>query len=139
MMPVLLAAFLLGLVAGLRTFTAPALLWLVRHGGVWSIVLAIAVLLEYAADLHPKAPPRTRAAGSIARMLSGAFCGWQLAIAGNAPVIDGAVLGALGAIAGAYAGLTLRTRAAAAIGNVPAGIIEDVVAIAAGLLIVTHA
>jgi uncharacterized membrane protein len=134
MLMLILAAFLLGVVAGLRTFTAPAVFWIVRHGGVWAIVLAVLAVVEYAGDLLPKAPARTGAVGLTARILSGAFCGWQ--ISGSA---IGAVAGAAGAVAGAYGGLALRVKAIAVIGAIPSGILEDLVAIGAAALIVTRA
>ncbi len=139
MLPALLAAVLLGIVAGLRTFTPPAVLWLVRHGGPWAIVLWVAAALEYAGDLHPSAPARTQAAGLIPRVLSGAFCGWQLVAASGGSGAAGAIAGGAAAVAGAYGGLALRARASAAIGNVPSGLLEDAVAIGAAFAIVAHA
>ena len=134
----LLLAFLLGIVSGLRTFTAPAVLWIVRHRGPWAYVLAAAALVEYLLDIHPKAPPRTSAFGILARLFSGAFVGWWTAVASGAGPPSGALAGATGAIVGAYGGLALRTRAMEAIGNVASGLLEDVVAIAAAVAIVTH-
>ncbi len=71
------AALMLGLAAGLRTFTAPAMLYLWR-GGVVGIVLAVVALGEYIADTLPQIPPRTALPSIILRPLSGAFCGWML-------------------------------------------------------------
>ncbi len=136
-MPVLLAAFLLGVVAGLRAFTAPAALWLLRHGGPVAYGLGAAALLEYAADLSPKAPPRTAPTGLIARLLSGGFCGLSLASAAGVSTVFGALLGACGAFIGAHAGLAARRRATAMIGATPAALLEDAVAIAAALAIVS--
>jgi uncharacterized membrane protein len=66
-MPVLIAAFLLGCVAGLRTFTAPAVLLLVRNRTPLAYVLGLLAAVEYVADLNPKAPPRTNVMGLGAR------------------------------------------------------------------------
>jgi len=94
-------------------------------------------LLEYAGDLHPKAPPRTATGALTARILSGASCGWIVAdSSGDAPAL-GAVLGAAGALTGAYGGLSVRTRAAATLGPIPAGLLEDVVAVAIAVAAVT--
>lgn len=134
MLMLILAAFLLGVVVGLRTFTAPAVLWIVRHGGVWAVVLTVLAIVEYAGDLRPKTPARTGAVGLSARILSGGFCGWQ--ISGSA---IGAVAGVAGAVVGAYGGLALRVKAIAAIGAIPSGILEDLVAIGAAVLIAMHA
>ncbi|HYL26477.1 MAG TPA: hypothetical protein VEW74_01515 [Candidatus Nitrosotalea sp.] len=131
----MLAAFLLGLVAGLRTFTAPAVLWILRHGGLWGYALGVAALLEYAGDLHPKAASRTAAGPLIARLASGAFCGWAVT-AGTGVVPLGILLGACGALAGAYGGLPIRLRAISLVGAVPAGILEDCLAIALAAVVV---
>ncbi len=138
-MVLLVAALLLGIVAGLRTFTAPAVLWILRHGGAAAYGLGVLALLEYAGDLYPKTPARTSAAGLVARALSGAFCGWEVTAAGGGPVIWGALLGVAGAVMGAYAGLAARRKAIVAIGRVPAALLEDLVAIAGAVFIVTHA
>lgn len=133
----IVAAALLGLCAGLRTFTAPAVLWLLRHPGPIAWSLSVLAVLEYAADLHPNAPPRTGPTGLIARICSGAFCGGALlALAGHS-IVGGIIAGALGAIAGAYGGLWLRVRTIRVIGRIPAAILEDVVAIAASAAVVT--
>lgn len=130
------AALLLGVVAGLRTVTAPAVLWLIRHRGPAAYVLGVLALGELAGDLHPGAPARTRATGLIARIVSGAFCGWAVTTAAGASIAAGVVLGIAGALCGAYGGLAVRTRAIATIGAVPAALIEDAVAIIAAIVVV---
>jgi uncharacterized membrane protein len=93
-------------------------------------------LAEYAGDLYPKAPARTAPGPLLARIASGAFCGWFVSGSGaRTRAVAGACLGALGAVAGAYAGLSLRRRAMARIGAVPAAIAEDVVTLASAALI----
>ncbi len=131
-----MVALLLGAVAGLRTMTAPAALLLVRHPSRTAGVLAVMALAEYAGDLYPEAPARTALGPLLARIASGAFCGWFVnRSATPARAHAGVALGALGAVAGAYAGLALRRRAIARIGPVPAAIAEDVVALASAILI----
>ncbi len=131
------AALLIGIVAGLRTFTAPAVLWLMRHRSPVAYLIAALALVEFAGDLHPKAPPRTGVAGLVARILSGAFCGWAVTAAGGSSAVVGALLGVAGALAGAYGGLMVRTRAIATIGRVPAALLEDAIAILGALVVVT--
>jgi uncharacterized membrane protein len=92
--------------------------------------------LEYAVDLHPKAPPRTGATGLFARACSGGFCGGALLASAGHSIIAGVVVGALCAIAGAYAGFAVRLRAMHAVGRVPAALLEDGVAIAASAAVV---
>jgi uncharacterized membrane protein len=137
MLPLLLAIFVLGFVAGLRTFTAPAVLWLMRHFGIWAIVLAALAVAEYVGDLYPKTPARTSAFGLIARIVSGAFVGWAMATSTGGSGMLGAIVGVVGALAGAYGGLAIRLKAIAAIGEISAALLEDVVAIVLAVLAVT--
>lgn len=143
MMPVLLAAFLIGLVVGLRTLTAPAvLLWLRDRGGFWAILISVGAIVEYFGDVRPNAPARTGLTGLVPRILAGAFCGWQLAAMHAMPgssTICAAVLGAIGAVGGAYGGLVLRKKAIDAIGLVPSGLLEDAVAIALAYVVIANA
>jgi uncharacterized membrane protein len=133
----LLIAFLLGCVAGLRTFTAPAVLWLTRHTSLLVYLLAVAALAEYLADLLPRVPARTSLGPLVARIVSGAFCGWGLTwSSGGATIAAAATAGALGAVLGAYGGLALRERLIAWIGRVPAALAEDAVAILGAIAIV---
>jgi uncharacterized membrane protein len=134
----MMAALLLGVIAGLRTFTAPAVLRIFRRGGTPAYGLCAFAILEYGVDLYPYAPPRTSGGGLIARLLSGACCGWALAADDTASSGLGAVLGAGGAAIGAYLGLAARTRAISLVGRVPAALMEDAVAILGAILIVVY-
>lgn len=104
-----------------------------RRRGALASALGIAALLEYAGDLHPKAPARTVPGALAARMLSGATCGGIIARSRDDAPVLGAVLGAAGALTGAYGGLAIRLRAAALLGKLPAAILEDVAAVAIAL------
>jgi uncharacterized membrane protein len=129
----LLAAFILGIVSGLRVFTAPAVLLLTRRGGIIGIILGILALVEYALDIMPKTPPRTGLTGLNARIISGAFVGfWVTFTQGGSTAhnVVGGVIGIVGALIGAFGGLNLRMRAIPAIGGVASGIVEDLIAIA---------
>lgn len=137
-LPALLLLFLLGIVSGARTFTGPAVLWMMRHPGPQAYVLSGAALFEYLFDLHPQAPPRTSMPSIVARLGSGAFVGWWGAVASGVPGLYGAIAGAAGALAGAYVTLALRIRAIAAIGSVAAGLLEDAVMLAAAVAIVAR-
>ena len=134
----MLVAILLGFLAGLRTFTAPAVLWLMRRDTPLAYALGVLALLEYVGDLYPKAPARTSPAGVIARGCSGAFCGWTVASLSSTPVADAMLAGAVAAIIGAYVGLAIRLRAVTLIGRVPAGLLEDVITAAASVAVVAY-
>ena len=75
----------------------------------------------------------------VARVLSGAFCGWEVTAAGGGAAVWGALLGVCGAVIGAHAGLAARRKAILAIGPVPAALLEDLVAVAGAVFIVMHA
>jgi hypothetical protein len=137
-MPTLIAVFLLGLVGGMRSFTTLAVYWFMRRGGVVAYPIGVAACVEYGLDIHPRAQARTGVVGLTARFAVSAFLGWTIAAgAGTAPWL-GALISGVAAIIGAHVSLLLRTRAIAAIGNVPSGLIEDVIAIVLSVLIISR-
>jgi uncharacterized membrane protein len=131
-----LAVIALGFLAGLRTFTPPAVLWLMRRGTPVAYLLGVLALAELALDLYPKAPPRTGPGGLVARACSGAVCGWAVAAASGSHAVAGALIGAFAALVGAYAGLAARCRAIELVGRIPAALLEDAVAIAGSIAVV---
>jgi uncharacterized membrane protein len=151
----LLLAFLLGLIAGLRSMTGPALLawaahhnWLNLHNSSLSFMtttaaMAIFVALavgELIADQLPFTPSRTAPPGLIARILMGALCGAGIAVAGSQSISLGAVIGIAGALVGTYGGYQARTGLVRIL-KVPDLVIaalEDVVAIGGALFVVTR-
>jgi uncharacterized membrane protein len=151
----LVLAFLIGVVAGLRSLTAPAVVawaahrnWLSLHSSLLSFMgstAAVAVFtllaaLELVADKLPSTPRRTELPGLTGRILLGGLSGASVASAASQYIVLGCVLGAAGGVAGAFAGYKARTRLVRAL-KVPDFVIatlEDVVAIAAGLFIVSR-
>ena len=152
---VLLLAFLMGVVCGLRSLTAPAIVAFAAHEG-WInlgrtplqflsstaavVVFTLLAVGELVADQLPFAPSRTKPPGLIARILLGALSGAAIALAGAQSIAIGAALGAAGGVAGAFGGYQVRTRLVKAL-KVPDFVIatlEDAVAIGAGLLIVSR-
>jgi len=128
MVSVLIGALLLGVVAGLRSLTAPAALYLAR-GGIAGYVLTVAALGELVGDMLPKTPPRTFPPGLIARIASGAFVGWMLCAWHGAAPVAGALVGVIGALIGTYGGKAVRLWLIERAGGVASALIEDVVAI----------
>jgi uncharacterized membrane protein len=151
----LLLALGIGVVAGLRTFTAPALVawaayigWINLHGSalafmgsVWAVaIFTILAMVEFVVDQLPTTPPRTAPAGLSARIVTGALCGASLAIAGAASPSIGAVAGAIGGIAGAFGGKAARIGLVRAL-RVPdfaIAIPEDLLAIGLGLFLASR-
>jgi len=134
----LLAALAMGVIAGLRTFTAPAAFFLTR-GGIAGYILAVCAVGEYIADALPKIPPRTGFPSIAFRSLSGAITGWFIgSLGGVSAAIGGAIAGIIGALVGTFGGYHLRMAAIAKFGAVPAAILEDVIAIALAAMVMSQ-
>jgi uncharacterized membrane protein len=151
----MLLSFLIGLVAGLRSMTAPAVVAWAAYSGwlnlqntplafmgsiVTVILFTLAAIGELVADQLPNTPARTKPPGLIARFVLGGLSGASVAAAGGESVVVGACLGAAGGIAGAFAGYQARTRLVKALGvrDLAIALAEDAVAIGAGLAIVSR-
>ena len=152
---VLLLAFLIGVVAGLRSLTAPALVswaarrsWLNLHNTPLSfmgstaavVIFTVLAVIELVTDQLPSTPSRTKPPGLIARIILGGLSGAGMALSGAQSIAFGAVLGVAGGIAGAFGGYEVRTRLVKAL-KVPdlvIALLEDAVAIAGGLFIVSR-
>jgi len=145
-------AVLIGIVAGLRAFTAPAAVSLAaRYGHIavagtplaflgyrWTpwIFLAFA-LLELVGDQLPATPSRKVPMQFGARVVMGALAGAAIAATGGLYV--GLAAGAVGAVIGTLGGAAFRGRLAAVFKNDrPAALIEDVIAIGGAWLIVCY-
>src|SRR5260370_3652220 len=113
----------IGIVAGLRSLTAPAVVawgahlsWLNLHGSPLAFMgsttaVAIFSLLaigELIADKLPMIPKRTAPAPLIARVVTGGLCGACLCAATGQSLIAGALLGGIGGIVGAFLGYSIR-------------------------------
>ena len=153
-MSIYVLAFLIGVLAGLRSMTAPAAVsWAARLGRVhpentWLAFLAFAytpyilsvlAVAELIADKLPKTPSRKAPVGFIARVLTGGICGAALG-AGSGALIGGHVAGVLGAVVGTLGGYEFRARLVKAIGgrDLPIALLEDGIAIGGSILIVTR-
>jgi uncharacterized membrane protein len=153
-MPLLLA-FAIGLVAGLRSLTAPAVVsWAAQLGWLDLTQSSLAILAapataylfsvlaigELVFDKLPFTPSRLTAVPLIARLLMGGLCGAALAVAAGESLVAGAVCGALGGIAGAFAGYHVRRALGRGLGapDVAVAIVEDVIAIGGALLVVSR-
>lgn len=145
-------AFLIGIVAGLRAMTAPALAsWAARLGwlkvqgtpfawmgaAVTPWIFTLAAIGELVNDKLPKTGSRKAPPAFIARIVMGALSGATVG-AGGGSWIGGLIAGALGAVVGTFGGYELRSRLARAFGrDLPAALIEDVVAIVVGFFAVS--
>jgi uncharacterized membrane protein len=147
---VLLLALLIGVVAGLRAFTAPAVVaWGATLGWIdldakWSdwvahpvtvAVLTVLALGELVTDQLPRTPSRKVPPQFLARLLTGGFAG---AVIGSAffHTFSATGAGIIGAVLGTLAGAELRGRLSASRGtDRPGAFGEDIVAVGGGLLV----
>jgi uncharacterized membrane protein len=150
---VLLFAFLIGAVCGLRSMTAPAVVawgahlgWLHLEGSwlgffankISLVVFSLLALGELVADKLTFIPGRTQPGPLIVRIIFGAICAAALAVSGAASPLAGGLLGAVGAIAGAYAGYTYRTGLAGKAPDVVLALLEDLLAVGGGFFLVSR-
>lgn len=147
-------AFLIGVVAGLRSMTAPAVVsWAARLGWLHleqtplaflgytptPYILSVLALGELIADKLPKTPSRKAPVGFAGRILTGAVSGAALT-APHSGWAGGLLAGIAGAIVGTLGGFEFRSRLVAATGgkDLPIALLEDLIAIGGAFFIVTR-
>jgi uncharacterized membrane protein len=147
-----LSALGIGIVAGLRSLTAPAAVsWAaylhrldLRDSRLAFLGSALAAYIIFAlgvgelvADKLPFAPNRTSLPSMIVRTLSGAICGASLCLSTHL-VLVGTVLGGLGALNGAFGGFHVGRLLVKymKVTDTVIAFAEDVLAIGAGLFFV---
>jgi uncharacterized membrane protein len=145
-----LAALLIGVVAGLRAMTAPAAVSIAARFGTLSLqetplaflgfwatpyVLAALAVVELITDQLPSTPSRKVPMQFGARIVTGGLSGAAIGAAAGT-LFGGLVAGVVGAIIGTLGGAVARQRLAAMFGkDLPAALIEDIVAIGGAALI----
>jgi uncharacterized membrane protein len=150
---VFLLAFGIGIVAGLRSLTAPAVVawaahlgWLNLHGSplvfmestVAVAVLSVLAIGELIADKLPMMSKRTAPAPLMARIITGALCGACLCAAAGKSLLAGAVLGGISGVIGAFLGYGIRSRLDLHIKDLVVAICEDAVAVGLALFLVSR-
>lgn len=147
-------AFLIGVIAGLRSITAPAAVsWAARLGwlhlentglaflgyAATPYIVSVLAVGELINDKLPKTPSRKAPVPFIGRIVMGALCGAALA-ATDEGLIAGLALGVLGAMAGTLGGHEFRARLVKAIGgkDLPIALLEDAIAAGGAVLIVSR-
>ncbi|WP_158942049.1 DUF4126 family protein [Granulicella sp. S190] len=151
MMTWLIAIPLLGLVTGLRTMTAMAVLsWFAYTGhlsvddswAAWSgklvtaIVFTILALGEYIGDKLPNTPSRTAPFPLIARLIFAGLVGAIVAAGLDGSGVEAVILCVLGALVGAFAGFLIRREIVVWLGGKdwPVALAEDLSAIICAVL-----
>jgi uncharacterized membrane protein len=143
----------IGVLAGLRSLTPPAVLSQAARGRcVRSRKNPLKVMAstkvartltsmaagELVADKLAATPSRLSPGPLAARLLSGAICGAALCASAKKPVREGAIAGALGALAGSIAGYHLRHTMSKNMPGFAAALIEDAVTIAGSVAVVAQ-
>jgi len=143
----LLLGLLIGVIAGLRSLTAPAVVAWAAHLGwinlqhhwvewvghpTWVVIFTILAVVELVTDKLPKTPSRTAPPGFGARLVMGGFSGYVVGIPWGHPwTALGA--GVIGAVLGTLGGHRARGQLAARAGrDLPIALLEDAVAIFGG-------
>jgi uncharacterized membrane protein len=149
-------AFLLGFVAGLRSMTPlAAVAWGARLGWLHldgtplaffgsaaaAYLLTALMLAELVADKLPRTPSRTRPGPFIGRIVTGGLAGAALLGGTGGSLALGALLGALGAVAGTLGGYRARTGLVRLLGvpDYVVALAEDAVAVGGACLILSLA
>ncbi len=150
-----LLALAIGVIAGLRSLTAPAVVswaahlnWLNLHdshlaflGSTAAVVILTALALgELVMDKLPSTPNRTNPGPLVARVVTGALCGAALCAAANQSTAAGTLIGGLGAIAGTFGGYEARHQLVKNlhVPDIVIAIVEDLVAVGGGFFIATR-
>jgi uncharacterized membrane protein len=149
-MTVYVLAFVIGVVAGLRTMTALAAIswaayfgwvnlggsWLEFLSSVWTApIVTLLALGELVTDQLPSTPSRTVPAQFGGRVLVGAVAGAAFGVPGHVWLMS-AIAGIVGAVAGTLVGKEFRSWLAGAFkADRPAALIEDAIAICAACLV----
>jgi len=151
-MQIYVLAFLIGVVAGLRSLTPlAAVSWAARLGwlhveNTWLAFLGYAAtpyiftalaIGEIINDKLPKTPSRKAPVPFAARIVTGALSGAALGAASHA-ISGGLIAGIVGAVAGTLGGYEFRARLVRAIGgkDLPIALLEDAIAIGGAIWLV---
>ncbi|HEY9646911.1 MAG TPA: hypothetical protein V6C88_11100 [Chroococcidiopsis sp.] len=144
-------ALVIGIIAGLRTLTAPAAMSWAAYLGYLNLgggglafmgyrfvpwIFSVLALGEFVADQLPSTPSRKVPVQFGARLVSGALSGAMVGVDGGT-LWGGLVAGIVGAVIGTTGGAVVRSRLATAFGrDLPAALIEDAIAIIGAISVV---
>ena len=145
----------IGIVAGLRSLIAPAVVAWAAHFGLLNLhgtplafmdskaavaIFSLLAIGELIADKLPRTPKRTAPAPLLARILTGGLSGACLFAAAGKSLIAGAPLGATGGVIGAFVGYEIRRRLVnnLHIKDFVVAVCEDVVAVILALFLVSR-
>ena len=143
----------IGIVAGLRSLTAPALVawgahlsWLNLHdsplafmGSTTAVaIFSLLAIGELVADKLPMIPKRTAPAPLMARIITGGLCGACLCTAVGKSLLAGTLLGGMGGIVGAFLGYGIRRRLDLHVKDIVVAVCEDLIAVGLALFLISR-
>jgi|SRR5271167_396950 len=145
----------IGIVAGLRSLTAPAAVswaahlgWLNLQGSLLAFmgssaavaIFSLLAIVELIGDIRPKTPARTTPVPLTARIVMGALSGACLCVSVGQSLPVGAVLGGISGVIGSFAGYEARKRLVNSlkVKDVLIAIPEDLVAIGLAYFLVSQ-
>jgi uncharacterized membrane protein len=148
-------AFGIGVVAGLRAMTAPAVVcwaaylhWINVDGTplaftgttIALVIFTLAAIAEIVNDKLPRTGARTALPSVVIRMVTGGFAAATLTLGAGGSVWEGALLGVVGALAGTFGGYQVRTKTVKALHSPDFAIalVEDAVAVCGGLFLASR-
>lgn len=145
-------ALLIGVIAGLRAMTAPAAVswaaqlgWLPVTGTPLAFmgyaytpyIFTLLAAIEMVTDQLPQTPSRKVPMQFGARLASGGLCGATIGASVGA-LLPGLVAGVAGAVIGTLGGALARSKLAKSFGkDLPAALLEDLVAVVGAIVIVS--
>jgi uncharacterized membrane protein len=152
---VFILAIGIGIVAGLRSLTAPAVVawaahfgWLNLHNSALGFMSSTAVVAifsllaigELVADKLPMIPKRTAPGPLLARIITGGLCGACLCAVAGKSLVAGALLGGTGGVIGAFAAYEVRRRLVSnlCIRDFVVAVCEDLLAVGMGFFLVSR-
>jgi uncharacterized membrane protein len=145
----------IGIVAGLRSLTAPAAVGWAAHLG-WlnlrasflsfmgstlaMVIFSVLAIGELIADQLPKTPKRTAPVPLVARILMGGLCGACLCASTHQSLMIGALLGGIGSVIGAFGGYEIRRRLVSKLNikDTFVALFEDLIAIGLACFLVSR-
>jgi uncharacterized membrane protein len=150
-----LLAFAIGALTGLRSLTPPAAVSWAAHLGwinlaqsalafmgatVTACLFGVLAVGELIADKLPFIPSRLAAGPLAGRILLGGLCGAALCAAAGQSIASGAAIGAIGGVAGSFAGYHARATLVrtAHIPDFAVALVEDAITIAGAFFIVSR-
>lgn len=152
---VLALAFGIGVVAGLRALTAPAVVCWAAHlqwidlqrthlafmaSIIALIIFTLAAVAEIVNDKLPKTGPRTALPSVVIRMITGGLSAATLTVGASHSLWMGALLGVVGALVGTFGGYQVRMRTVKALHSPDfvIALVEDAVAVCGGLFLASR-